>query len=775
MSAVSRAALLRLEAGDREGALAVLAAPADAEEHAVRGMALLAAERYIEARAVLAQALALGDASGPTRLNLAIAEDRSGADGRTRMRALAAEFPNWDEPPLRLAESYRRSNEPVPAIDAYEWTLRINPDRAEALLGLAALRLAGGDAAAARLLLLRCCAVAPQRAEAWDALGLALRALDEPAAAEQAAAEAQRLRPQDHGFALRRAAAALAAGTAEAELARLTAADPLNVAAATARGALLHALGRIEEAVGVLEAAAALAPNAPEPAAALAEALLKTPRLNEAVTALRRATALAPGDLALRNNLAAALTRQHRYREARRLLEALLAEHGEHPALLCNLSNALVLLGRQAEGVAAARRATELAPEMHLAWRTLGAAAIYAEGASAAELRAIAERASATLTRTAPPPPRASGPERRLRVGLLSTKLRTHPVGWLTVAAFEALDRTGFEIVGLAGPVENDVLERRFRAAAAEWHVVATLPPEGIAALARALGIDVLIDLGGWGDDGLMTACAQRPAPVQIKWVGNQAYTTGLAEIDWMLTDRWETPEGFERFYTERLLRLPDGYVCYSPPVYAPEVAPLPALARGHVTFGCFNNLAKITPAVIAAWAAILRRVPNARMVVKAYQFADPETAAEVTAAFAAHGVDAARLDLRGASGHRAHLAQHGEVDIVLDPFPYAGGLTTCEALWMGVPVVTLAGETFAGRHSASHLHNCGLRQFVAGDSREYEEIAVAQAADVAALARLRAELRERVAASPLCDAPRFARNLAAALRAAWREACTRR
>ena len=742
---------------------------------AARGVACLAAGDWAGARAALAAAVAAGDASGPTLLNLALAEDRLGEDGRGRMRAVAARWPDWDEPASRLAESHRRAGESLAAADAYAAALALNPNRGEALLGLGATLVLAGAPGPALPALLRCCARAPEQAEAWDALGVAHLAAGDAAAAAAAAAEAQRLRPGDAGFALRRVHAALAAGTGAAELARLTAAfarDPLNVALATARGVLLRALGQEEDGLAALEVAAALAPDDPVPAAALAEALQHAPRLPDAVAALRRAVALAPEDVALRNNLAATLTRQHQLREARAVLEGLIADQGEQPAFLCNLANALVLLGEQRAAVALARRATELAPEEHAAWRTLGAALVYAEEGTAEELRAVAERASRSVARQLPPGPPARGAEKRLRVGLLSNKLKTHPVGWLTIGAFEALDPRGFELVCLATPPGDDPMTRRFREAAAEWHEVSTLPPPAIAERARALDIDILFDLGGWGDGGMLTACADRAAPVQIKWVGNQAFTTGLAEMDYFLTDRWETPAGFEPLYTERLLRMPDGYVCYSPPVYLPDVAPLPAEARGGVTFGCFNTLAKITPTVIATWAAILRRVPDSRLVLKAYQFSDPVVAARVAADFAAAGIEAARLDLRGGTGHRTQLLQHADVDIMLDPFPYAGGLTTCEALWLGVPVVTLAGRSFAGRHSASHLRNCGLSDWVAPDLAAYQEIAVARAADLAGLARLRRELRERAAASPLGDAPRFAAQLGAQLRNVWRQAC---
>ncbi len=278
--------------------------------------------------------------------------------------------------------------------------------------------------------------------------------------------------------------------------------------------------------------------------------------------------------------------------------------------------------------------------------------------------------------------------------------------------------------------------------------------------------------MSGYGDRGLIAACAHRPAPVQIKWVGMQNHSTGLAEMDWIITDRWETPPDHAPFYSERLLLMPDGYVCYSPPPYAPDVVPLPALTNGHITFGCFNNTAKITPLVIATWSRVLRATPNARLVLKAHQFAEAATTDRFRAAFAAHGIAADRLDLRNGSPHRDLLAQYGAIDIVLDPFPYSGGLTTCEALWMGVPTVTVPGETFASRHSASHMSNAGLPDWVAPDLDAYVARAAAAASDIPALATLRATLRTQVRTSPLCNAPRFGHNLGVALRRAWQDWC---
>jgi len=804
-----------------------------AVDNAARGVALLAMGRSGDALRTLRAVVAIGDATPVTRLNLALAEGIAGDRERARrqMQGIADEMPDWDEPQLRLAESLRADRRMDAAALAYEAVLVINPRREEALVSLGVLRLGAGDTAAATKVLLRCCAIAPDNAEAWDALGLAVLQSGDAAAAVDAFAEAWRLVPRWLDPALHLVEAACIAGTAEAELARLEAAglaDPLDPVGATARGVLLERLGRREEAIDALEVAVALAPDAPRPTALLAGMLARTTRVDEAEKWLRRASELDPTEPRLRNDHAAVLMRKHRHAEARAELTELIATHGEQVGVLCNLATATVCCGLQDEAVALIERAITLAPDALLPRRALANALPYRDTVTGVELLAAlidcSDRAprgagsgaagsdadgvapgvgsksalrevcseSAPEENCSDSAPRGMrsdsvsrgvpaifanrpDPARRLRIGLLSGSLRTHPVGWLTIAGFESLDPQAFEIVVLTQHASRDAIARRFRAIAGEWHDIDTIPDAEVAALGRSLGIDVLIDLGGYGDAGRMLACAYRGAPVQIKWVGMQNHSSGLAEMDWFLTDRWETPTGFEPLYRERLLRLPDGYVCYSPPPYAPDVVPLPALTNGYVTFGCFNNLAKVTPRAIAAWATIMRQLQGSRFILKTHQFSDSATAERIHAAFATHGVVPARVQLRGASPHRAFLGEYNQVDIVLDPFPYSGGLTTCEALWMGVPTVTLPGETFASRHSASHLSNAGLADWVAGDLDGYIKLALAHAADLSELAALRAGLRSWMKTSPLCNAPRFGRNLGAALRHAWRDWCAGR
>jgi predicted O-linked N-acetylglucosamine transferase (SPINDLY family) len=777
------AVLERLGRGDAAGALALLddAAAlhdADAAMLAVRGMVELANDHPAEALSALRLAVALGDTAPTTLLNLALAEQKTGdlAQALHRIEELEHHTPGWDEPPLRRAEALRAANRFSEAEAAYSRVLEINPQRQSALLGLGGLLIMRGAGAAARDLLLRCCGIAPDRAEAWDLLGFALLADNERPLAESAFAEATRLAPGNLQYALHRVDAAFAAGSQEVLLAWLEVAreaNPLNHTLAASLGVLLERLGRSSEAIDAFEAATALAPDAPFPAMLLGNALAHANRLHEAQAALRRALELDPDSDQIRSTLASVLYRAQQHAEARSELLAVIDRRGEQVVDLCNLANITACLGLQDEAVSLSHRAIALDPDGIVPRRILCNTLPYRDAITGAELLAALKDCSERLPReTLPPLANTLEPDRPLTIGLLSGSFRAHPVGWLTVAGFETLDPNAFKIVCLAQSSSQDWMGRRFRVLAHEWHDVDQLDDKALALKARELGIDILIDLGGYGDMARMTACAYRLAPVQVKWVGMQNHSSGLAEMDWIITDRWETPPELEHVYSERPLRMPDGYVCYSPPPYAPDVVPLPALSRGHITFGCFNNLAKVTPRVIATWCEILHRLPDARLVLKTHQFSDPSTADRVLASFAERGIAAESVELRGRSGHRAFMREYNDIDIVLDPFPYSGGLTTCEALWMGVPTVTVPGETFASRHSMSHLSNAGLADWVAPDLAGYVELAVAKAGDIGALAALRAGLRAQVKASPLCDAPRFGGNLGKALRESWHEYC---
>lgn len=731
-----------------------------------------------EALAQLRAACAAGDRSPVTVLNLAIARDHAGErdDARVMMRSIAELLPDWDEPWLRLAESWRREGHNDRALIAYGEVLERNPRRHEALVAKGAILLQQNQPDQARSVLLRGVGVNPDNAEAWDALGLTLSRLGDFAMAESAFAEAGRLHPRNVDFALHRVEAAASSGRIEAEIARLqaaTAADPLSVVSLTALALALDRAGQRRPATDLAQAAAILAPDMAQTVTLAGVLLAHNNRLHEAEQLLRTAVALDPGNPAIGNDHAAVLMRIHRHAEARTILTRVLERTGPTLDMLCNLATAETSLGLQEQGTASARGAVQLEPGSAAARRTLLNNLPYRDGVTGEEMLAVAQALSARLDHPAAPPfINDCTPDRRLRIGLLSGSMRTHPVGWLTIAGFENLDPALHTLVGLAQREGSDPIARRFRAIAPEWHDVSALDDASLAALCRHNRIDILLDLGGFGDAGRITVCTHRAAPVQIKWVGMQTHSSGLPEVDWIITDRWQTPQGSEALYSERLLRLPDGYVCYSPPPYAPDPGPLPARRNGHVTFGCFNNMAKITPSGLATWSAILHQCPGARLALKTHQFSEVEPCESIRAVFVAAGISPERIELRGASPHREFLSQYNDVDIVLDPFPYSGGLTTCEALWMGVPTVTLPGTTFSSRHSVSHMSNVGLGDWVATGREDYVRLACARASDLDALERLRTTLRARVKASPLCDAPRFGANLGAALRAVWHDWC---
>jgi len=320
--------------------------------------------------------------------------------------------------------------------------------------------------------------------------------------------------------------------------------------------------------------------------------------------------------------------------------------------------------------------------------------------------------------------------------------------------------------------VQGDDLTNRIRGAAHTWCSIVGMSDEGVAALVRDDAIDILVDLSGHLKGSRLLVFARKPAPVQVKWVGGQFNTTGIDAMDYFISDSVETPPGDDAWYTEEVVRLADGYVCYEPPDYAPMVSSLPALRRPYMTFGCFNNLPKVNRDVIALWSQLLDRVSGSRLILKSKQFNDAGVQARYRAMFAEHGIAPDRLDFLGHSPHAELLAKYNDIDIALDPFPYSGGLTTCEALWMGVPVVTMPGETFAGRHAASHLSNVGLTDWVVDTPERYVGLVERWCGDLVGLADLRDDLRPRVKSSPLCDARRFTRNLEAAYRRMWRKWC---
>lgn len=366
-------------------------------------------------------------------------------------------------------------------------------------------------------------------------------------------------------------------------------------------------------------------------------------------------------------------------------------------------------------------------------------------------------------------------PQRKLRIGLISFCFSRHPVTWMTLAALANIDRDRFELVcysDIEGLKKDDVTKRYYELCD-EVHELMDMGNLDVANKIREDKIDILLELTGHSEGGRRLAvAAARAAPVQVKWVGGLFDTTGIPAMDWILGDKIEIPEGDEKWYTERVYRMPDDYIVYEPPYYVGDVKPLPALKNGYITFSNMNNLAKTNAFTVALWSRVLKAVPRSRLLMKVSKIDTPFAKRHFEDEFAKHGIGIDRLIFEGGEPHKIFMEAYNRVDIALDPYPYSGGLSTCEALWMGAPVIALPGETFAGRHAATHLYNAGYEDWIAKDEDDYVAIAVKWANDLEGLSKLRAEMRERVRASPLCDGPRFARNFESALRFMWKDWC---
>lgn len=366
------------------------------------------------------------------------------------------------------------------------------------------------------------------------------------------------------------------------------------------------------------------------------------------------------------------------------------------------------------------------------------------------------------------PVPADLSPGRKLRIGMFSDGFRQHPVGAMTTSALEHLVQLGFELYLYTTNNRVDAITQRLMAIATRWTSISNIRDEALAKRVREDGIDILMDLAGHNAGNRIRTMTLQPAPILMKWVGGLINTTGVEAIDYLVTDNIESPPGSDELYTEKLVRLPDDYICYLPPDDAPDVGPLPALKNGYITFGCFNNPAKVNEVVLARWAALMAAVPESRLYLKGGAYGSQGLRQRILDILQRHGVDPRRVRLEGQSVHHELMQCYNEIDIALDPWPYSGGLTTCEALLMGVPVVTLPGPTFAGRHSATHLVNAGLPELVVADWDQYHARVLELVGDLQSLSTIRQHLREVLLKSPVCDGQRFGRNLANALRAVW-------
>lgn len=364
-------------------------------------------------------------------------------------------------------------------------------------------------------------------------------------------------------------------------------------------------------------------------------------------------------------------------------------------------------------------------------------------------------------------------PDRILRIGYISPDFRRHSVAYFFEPILEGHDRTDVEVYGYGNVEFPDEITERLIEKFDYYRNIRNLNDEATAELIERDQIDILVDLAGHVGDNRLLVMARKPSPIQVTYLGYPD-TTGLTAIDYRLTDVLADPPdlGAQRFYTEELAFLPDGFLCYRPPDFAAPISPLPAADADLLTFGSFNNGCKINPPLIKAWADILRANPNSRLLLKIKGGDDPLISANYLDRFEKAGMNCARVDIIGWKTPAEHLRAYAQMDIALDTYPYNGTTTTCEALWMGVPVISLVGECHPSRVGLSILTRLGLEFFAASTPREYVDKATALATNLPALARIRSTMRARIATSGLCYARGFARQIEAAYRKMWYRWC---
>jgi len=583
-------------------------------------------------------------------------------------------------------------------------------------------------------------------ADAWLVLGVIYGRLGDAALAEKALQRAAHLRPAhvatlyNLGIALRDAGRVT---DSVSTFRRVLELEPRHVGARYLLAQGFEALGKLEDAATSYAALRDLTPDNPAVHARLGICLHSLGRLEDAVSCYRAALATGGQDANTQDNLAAALSQQGRSMEAVAVHRETLAAQPENAHSHSNLLLALHYLpARRLDGVF----------EEHRRWGRI-------HGADPGGV--------------VPPFPNRPEPERRLHVGYVSPDFCEHSVSYFFEPLLANHRDSLFEITCYSATRDVDTTTARLRSLAHRWRDIADVDDRRVVDMVRNDEIDILVDLAGHTGGSRLTVFADRPAPIQVSYLGYPD-TTGLPAIGYRLCDGITDPEGCPIHCTEELVRLSGCFLCYRPPAQAPHVAPPPAEKHGYVTFGSFNNLAKINEEVVATWSALLHEVPHARLVLKSAFLADRKTGERYLRQFAQCGIQGERIKLLGRAPTTSdHLEMYRYVDVALDTFPYNGATTTCEALWMGVPVVTLTGDSHAGRVGKSLLTAVELGALAADSREEYVAIAARLVGEPGRLATVRGALRDRMETSILCDGVRFAGVVEHAYRTMWRRWCT--
>lgn len=651
----------------------------------------------------------------------------------------------------------------------------LNPDDGEILDYLGVAYNLQGQFKEAEAVFHRALAADPKRAEAWVNMGKNRRDAGDRNGAAEAYRRAVEMHPtlvSGHNnlgvvlCELGRPVEALPAFEKALEL------QPQSPWAHVNLGNVLKDLKRYDDAIASYDRALQMTTMMHEAWSNLADVLQLTGKTEEAVAAAERALNLDPEGPETLNTLGTLYAVQKRMPEAEALFRRALAAQPDNAVYWLNLGNALAEVPAKVD---AFRRALALKPDFEQAQSHLAFHLNYLAEASPEELQREAVRYGELLARRITPRQawdNDRNADRPLRIGLVSADLCQHPVAYFLEATLHAFKDKKLSFVAYSGAEKEDEVSARLRTMFAKWHNALAMTDDELVAQIAADRIDILLDVSGHTAGHRLPVFAAKPAPVQATWLGYVG-TTGLSTIDYLIADRHVLPENLPPHTVETVWRLPECYMSFTRPPFNIDLSEPPCLTNGYPTFGCFNNFAKVNDRVLDTWARVMAAVPDARLLLRAKPLSEESARQRIAERFAAFGVAVERLEMGGSLPTREDgMRDYNRIDIALDPFPYTGATSSVEALWMGVPVLTLRGDRFIARVGESFNRNLGLDDWIAEDIDDYIARAARLCRNTDELARLRRSLRTRGAASPLGNPVWFANQLEVALRGMWRRYC---
>lgn len=738
------------------------------------GGVLMSLGRHSEAEAVLrrGQQLAPHDVSVLNNLGVVLLElEQPGAAVPLFEQVLAAS-PQHARAHMNLGNAHRRLGRMTQAVECYETARTLAPDDVDVLANLGGAQADMDQLDDAQVTLEQALQRNPGCVEAvCNLAGLLVRCGERDRAisvCQQALASDNNL-ARVHERLGQLLLSTAEPGQAEQHLRTALQLAPRLVDARFRLGLLLKGAERLDEAISVFQQLVEQRPEHSDGWNQLGLSLTALGQLDQAAECYRRALEHDSESVAALTNLGDVLSLLGQLQSGVDCFRKALEIRPDSADTLNNLGCTLMMMGRADEALISNRKAFEISgnPSHHSVSLLCEQYQPDVTAASLLQTHRVWHQRHADNAA----PPHSGRTDRalpeRMKIGFVSPDFGCHPVGFFLLPCLQHMDHDAFEIVCYSDRRIEDSMTERIRSNADQWHRVRALSDDELATRIHADGIDILFDLAGHTAHNRLRTFARKPAPVQASWAGYVG-TTGLSAMDFVIADRFHIPQGEDDCYTESVYRMPNGYVCFIPPEDAPDVGPLPAVQNGHITFGYLGNPCKVTASVIETWSRLLKEVPDAQLLWKFIGMDDPDVRSHFERQFHDHGVDSGRIMFEGRSPHREFLAAWNRVDIGLDTFPYSSGLTVCESLLMGVPMVTMAGGTFAGRHATGHQSNLGLTDVIATSLTGYIDIATRLAGDIPMLAELRSTLRQRLLASPLCDYESFADCFSQACRHMW-------